>query len=206
MIALAGEPTRSVYLLLRGRAHSQRSSTEGREVVLEDLGPGAFFDLASVLDGMCNLATVSALSNVTAYAVPAAEFRRIVAEHPSLSLALLSHLSRQVRHLSDRAEGLALYDVRMRLARCLLAYTMRGSQSARSPRRTPPLCRDWPCPRYLTRGELAAQIGTVPDVVGRALRSFTREGLIRRERGQVVITDVAGLRREALGERHALVS
>jgi CRP-like cAMP-binding protein len=150
-----------------------------------------------VLDGGYNLATVTAVSDVRLYVVPAADFQRIVDEHPALSLALLSHLTRRVRHLSDAVEGLALYGVRTRLARCLLAYTNRVQESTRSPHGEAP-GRDWPCPRHLTQGELAAQIGTVRDVVGRTLRSFSREGLIRRERGQVVVTDLAGLRREAL--------
>jgi CRP-like cAMP-binding protein len=200
MIALAGEPTRSVYLLARGRVRSQRSSTEGREVVLHDLGPGECFDLASVLDGMHNLATMTAISDAKLYTVSATEFRRIVQDHQALSLALLSHLSRRVRHLSDTAEGLALYDVRIRLARCLLSYTAGPQENAHG------LRGGWACPNYLTQGELAAQIGTVRDVVGRTLRNFTREGLVRRERGRVVVTDLAGLRRLAMPEQQVLAS
>ena len=206
MIELAREPSRSVYLLARGRVRSQRCSTEGREVVLQDLGPGECFDLASVLDGMHNLATITAISDVKLYAMPATDFRGIVQDHQALSLALLSHLSRRVRHLSDTAEGLALYDVRIRLARCLLSYTAGLRKAAGTQENARSVRSDWPCPRYLTQGELAAQIGTVRDVVGRTLRSFSREGLIRRERGQVVVTDLAGLQRLAMPEQQALAS
>jgi DNA-binding MarR family transcriptional regulator len=51
---------------------------------------------------------------------------------------------------------------------------------------------------YTAQAELAVRIGTVRAVVGRTLRSFAQDGLIRRERGRVVITDREGLRREAL--------
>ena len=88
MIVLAGEPSQAVYFVARGRVHSQRSSMEGREYVLHDLGPGECFNLASVLDGGYNLATVTAVSDVVLYAISAAEFRRIVSQHPALSLAL----------------------------------------------------------------------------------------------------------------------
>ena len=206
MIVLSGEPTVAVHLLARGRVRSQRCSTEGREVVLHDLGPGDCFDLASVLDGGGNLTTVTAIPDAKLYAVPALDFRRIVNDHPVLSLSLLSHLSRRVRHLSDTAEGLALYDVRIRLARCLLACTGRANDDERMPDSARPPGNGWLCPRYLTQGELAAQIGTVRDVVGRTLRSFSQEGLIRRERGRVVITDLVGLRREALLQSMQLVS
>jgi CRP-like cAMP-binding protein len=201
MIVLAREPSPAVYLVAKGRVRSQRCSIEGREYVLHDLGPGECFNLASVLDGGYNLATVTAVSDVVLYSIPAAEFRRIVSEYPALSLALLSHLTRRVRHLSDAVEGLALYGVRTRLARCLLAYISHVQESSHPPR--DPSRRDWPCPSYLTQGELAAQIGTVRDVVGRTLRSFSQQGLIRREQGRVVVTDLAGLRREALRDQGA---
>jgi len=195
MIVLAGEPTRAVYLVARGRVRSQRSSTEGREVVLHDLGPGEGFNLTSALDGGHSLATVTAISKVLLYVIPAADFRRIANDHPAFLLAMLPHLARRVRHLSDAVEGLALHDVRIRLARCLLSHTQRAEENALSPH------SDWPCPSYLTQDEIAAQIGTVRDVVGRTLRRFTREGLVRRERGRVVVTDLAGLRREALRDQ-----
>jgi CRP/FNR family transcriptional regulator len=56
--------------------------------------------------------------------------------------------------------------------------------------------RDAPA-RHWTQEEIAAHIGTVRDVVGRTLRVFSRSGLIRRERGRLVITDRDGLEEEA---------
>ena len=184
VIVLAGEPSRAVYLLAEGEVRIQRSSPEGREYVLHTLGSGQCFNLSSALDGGYNLATVTALTDAVVYALPVQVFRQIVREHPELAMALLEHLSGRVRQLCDAVEDLALYTVRTRLARCLLS----------------PSDGDAPTARYWTQGELAAHIGTVRDVVGRTLRTFSREGLIRRERGRVVIVDPAGLRREALRE------
>ena len=96
--------------------------------------------------------------------------------------AVLGHLTDRVRCLSDAVEDLALHTVRTRLARCLLSQADSGPSSS----------------SRLTQSEIAAHIGTVRDVVGRTLRIFSREGLIRRERGQVVVTDLAGLQREAM--------
>ena len=61
VIVLAGEHSEAVYLVDRGRARSQRSSMEGREYVLHDIGAGECFNLVSVLDGGYNLTTVSAV-------------------------------------------------------------------------------------------------------------------------------------------------
>jgi CRP/FNR family transcriptional regulator len=198
VIILAGEPTRAVYLVLDGEVRIERSSIEGREYVLHSLGPGQCFNLASALDGGFNLATVRASTRTVAYALPVDVFRRIVGEHPDLSLSLLHHMASRVRGLCDTVEDLALHTVRTRLARCLLSNTTgrfhRDVRAARS---------QVPSSRYMTQGEMAAHIGTVRDVVGRTLRVFSKEGLIRRERGRVVITDLPGLRREALCDEAA---
>jgi CRP-like cAMP-binding protein len=181
LIVLAGEPSRAVYLIARGEVRIQRSSPEGREYVLHTLGPGQCFNLSSALDGGHNLTTALASTDTVAYAIPIDVFRQAVREHPELAMAVLEHLAGRVHRLCDAVEDLALYTVRTRLARCLLSAANGGA----------------PTIHYWTQSELAAHIGTVHDVVGRTLRSFARQGLIRRERSRVIITDLAGLRREA---------
>lgn len=55
--------------------------------------------------------------------------------------------------------------------------------------------------RWSTQTEMAARLGTVPDVLNRALRSLADEGLIQIERHQIQILDRKGLERKAmLGE------
>ncbi|MCX6016887.1 MAG: Crp/Fnr family transcriptional regulator [Chloroflexi bacterium] len=48
-------------------------------------------------------------------------------------------------------------------------------------------------PAPLTQAEIAAQLGTVREMVGRSLRAFEALGLIRIDRGAVHILDSAGL-------------
>lgn len=182
---LAGDPSRAVYLVAKGNVRVQRLSPEGREYVLHTLGPGQCFNLVSAMDGGLNLATISALTDTVTFIVPIDVFNQVARDHPEVTQALLKHLAGRVRLLSDAIEDLALHTVRTRLARCLLSDTSGN---------TPPA-------KHWTQGELAVHIGTVRDVVGRTLRTFSREGLIQRDRGRVVVTDLVGLRREALREQ-----
>ncbi|MCC6383358.1 MAG: winged helix-turn-helix domain-containing protein, partial [Dehalococcoidia bacterium] len=52
--------------------------------------------------------------------------------------------------------------------------------------------------RWSTQAEMAAHLGTVPDVLNRALRSLAEAGLIQVERQQITILDRAGLTAKAL--------
>jgi CRP-like cAMP-binding protein len=185
MIVLEGEPSRAVYLIVAGKVRIQRSSPEGREYVLHTLGPGQCFNLVSALDSGFNLATASAWTDTSVLVVPCDVFYQMVRDQPRIAQTLLQHLAGRVRLLSNAAEDLAFYPVRTRLARCLLSGTN----------------GDTPPAKHWTQDELAAHIGTVRDVVGRTLRTFSREGLIRHEQGRVMVTDAVGLRREALCEQ-----
>ena len=181
VITLEGEPCRAVYFVAHGLVRAHRLSLEGREQVLAYLGRGESFNLAPVLDGKPNLATVDAVTEATLYTISCQRFHQIVRDHHEVALAVLEHLAAHVRHLSDMVEGLALHTVRTRLARFLLAQA-EGRQAH----------------KLWTQEEIAAHIGTVRDVVGRTLRAFADDGLIRRERGRLVVIDQAGLEREAM--------
>ena len=52
--------------------------------------------------------------------------------------------------------------------------------------------------RWSTQAEMAARLGTVPDVLNRALRSLADEGLIQIQRQQIRILDREGLERKAM--------
>jgi CRP/FNR family transcriptional regulator len=180
-IALAGEPCDLMHIVVEGIIRVRRLSLEGREYVLEYVRPGQAFNLAAALDSGTNLASGEAMTQTTTYAIPCDRFRRFVHDHPSVAAVALAHLSSQVRHLSDTVEDLALHTVRARLARFLLSTGQENAVPA----------------RHWTQEEIAAHIGTVRDVVGRTLRLFSQEGLIRRQRGRLVITDRDGLEQVA---------
>ena len=146
--------------------------------------------------GVGGLNVVLLLTTAVAFAVAAlwAALRDEPAERPGLYALLMGlaqsgvmadldrsrMLAREARQLAETARGLALDPVRKRLAAFLL-------QSAEH---SPPYQR-W------TQDLIAAHIGSVRDVVGRVLRDMVREGILSRERGQLVILDRGRLEKEA---------
>ena len=47
---------------------------------------------------------------------------------------------------------------------------------------------------------MAKRLGTVRDVLGRTLRKFADEGLVRFERERIILLDRQGLEKAAVGE------
>ncbi len=182
-IALEGDACHAVYLIAEGWVRVRQFSAEGREHVLAHLGPGACLNLVPAMDGGPIMADADALSPVTMYALPCDRLHALMAADAGLARAVAEALAAEVRRLSTMARDLALHPVRARLARFLLTHAESRTTQ-----------------RYWTQDEIAAVIGTVRDVVGRTLRAFAVEGLVRRERGRLVVADRRALEREANGE------
>jgi CRP/FNR family transcriptional regulator len=183
MIVFEGDPCQGVNVIAEGRVWVRRFSPHGREYVFDQLGPGEFFNLVPALDGGASLATVNALTDTRIYVFDCDSFRQLMHRYPRIATVVMGRLAVRVRRLSDTVESLALYPVRSRLARFLLCNVAGGDNSAQ-----------W------TQERVASHIGTVRDVVGRTLRALAQDGLIRRERGRLVVTDLDGLREEAMRE------
>jgi CRP-like cAMP-binding protein len=82
----------------------------------------------------------------------------------------------------DYIEDLTLRSVEARLARTLLKNAERDGGRLVIPRRS-----------WTTFQEMAVRLGTVRDVLGRALHALEQEGLLRVEKHAIVILDLPGL-------------
>jgi len=181
MIFLAGEPCQTVYFIAEGSVRVYRLSSEGRKQVLALLNPGqAFNTVPPFLPEAISPSSAEAATAVTLYAVTRGDFLRLMRSCPDLAMIILQDFATRLAHLTDLVEDLALHTVRGRLARFLLDQATGNA-----------VVRRW------TQDEVAEQLGTVRDVIGRSLRAFADAGLIRVERGRIVLLDRADLEEEA---------
>jgi len=172
-------PVAGLFLIETGSVKISRFSKEGREYILHLLKRGDTFNDVAALDGGPNPATATAFVDVMTWRITRPDLRRVVDAHPVLAWALIESLARRARHLVDVVQDLSMRDVKGRLARLLLEQAQAGT--AHEP------------PRMLTQEEMASQLGTVREVVGRALRSLTAQGIIKFDRHRIVILDQARL-------------
>jgi CRP/FNR family transcriptional regulator len=177
-ILLEGEDPPGLFFVLRGRVRLSRTAPDGREQVLAMAGPGDHFNPVPLFDGAPNPATARAMSPVTCLLLPREDLLALIRSHPDLALATLSAMAGQLRELVSLVEDLAFRSVRARLARQLLAEAAGGAAE-------------------LTHQELAERTATVREIAGRALRRLAEEGLVRLERGRVIVLDQPGLARVA---------
>lgn len=178
VVCLMGERVEALSIVEQGWLKAVKSVASGREQTITTFGPGATLNDVAVLAGVPAQATVIALEPTTLWRIPGSQLLVLVEQHPSLARALIGNLASRVIYLAGLVEDLALRPVEARLARLILTQAHDGKIERRS---------------WATQAELAAQVGTVPDVLNRALRALADAGLIAVGRRSIRILDRPGL-------------
>lgn len=179
VILIEGEPCAGLYVVESGWLKAVKIGLDGREQVLQTLRDGEAFNALSVFTDAPNQATVSALEDSVVWLIQREVLLNLMDQHPALTRQVVTDLAGRVMHLIRMVEDLSLRSVEARLARLLLEQAEGGSVQRR---------------RWATQAEMASRLGTVPDVVNRALRKLSEDGMIHVERHQIQILDKEGLR------------
>jgi CRP/FNR family transcriptional regulator len=183
VVFLEGERCVGLYVVQEGWLKAVKISMTGRQQVIRFVGPGEAFNEIGVFAGGLNQATVEALEPAKVWILQRDPLLRLMDEHPPLAHMITQNLAQRVLHLMSLVEDLSLRTVVARLARVFLEHSTDDVMNRR---------------RWSTQAEMAARLGTVPDVLNRALRSLAEEGLIQIERHQILILDRHGLETKAM--------
>ena len=183
VVFLEEEPAQGLYYLHHGWLKIVKFSADGREQILQFLGPGEIFNYLGVFAATANPATAITLEAAGVWLLPRSDVRRVLTASPDALLLVVEGMAQRIATLVQMVADLSLHSVEARLARRLLE----NAEGAVVYRR-----------RWSTQAEMAAHLGTVPDVLNRALRSLAEAGLIQVERQQITILDREGLAGKAL--------
>ncbi len=185
VIFLEGEHATAIYYLEFGWMKVIRSSLDGREQILRFLGPGEAFNELSVFANKVNPATAIALEAAGAWLIPRAAVRQLLTSHPEVAVHVIESIADRVISLVSLVADLSLHSVEARAARMLLDECEDGVLTRK---------------RWATQTELAARLGTVPDVLSRALRGMVEVGAIEMNRNEFRILDRQALEAMAMVE------
>ncbi|MGD9740751.1 MAG: Crp/Fnr family transcriptional regulator [Bauldia sp.] len=177
----AGDDGESLMGVLSGSVRISRPTADGEDIILADFGPGEVFGEIAVLDGRGRSADATATLNTELFILERRDLLGFLRERPELYVNLLSLLCAKIRIADERTSDLVFLDLRGRLAKALLARTADGGTNRTS----------------LTQSDLARVIGGTRSNVNRQLKAWERDGLIRQDKGWIVVVDRMGLGAEA---------
>jgi CRP/FNR family transcriptional regulator len=182
-----GEPCSGMHVIESGSIRIFKSSSGGREQVLSIDGPGGSIAELPVFDGGNYPASAQAIVPTTTVFLSKQDFQNLCRQHPDVALKILRVVGGRLRRLVGIIEELSFTTVRHRLA----ALLIRLGKSARKTDGSP-ITFALPA----NNNELAAQIGTVRELVSRNLSRLQSEGLILVDGRVVTVPDLKKLEAE----------
>lgn len=188
-IFLEGEPVDAVYFIESGSVKAFTVDAEGKEHILNVLGPGTFFPHVGFLDGSPAPGTAQALEDTTVWVMERAAFYQLLTRQPELAVRMVAMLGAHIRRLHAQLRELGTQAVPARLTQVLLRLCRQHGEPV--PREGAP--RAVRIPLHLSHQDLASMAATTRETVSRLLSAFRRAGLIRVEEGQIVVNDPAKL-------------
>lgn len=181
ILFLEGMPCLGLYIILTGKVRIFKTSPSGREQVLTVERPGGTIAELPVFDGGVYPASAAAVEESETVFISRDGLRSVCLEHPEVSLKLLQVAGARLRRLVGIIEELSFTTVRHRL----VAYLLRQSETSGSS-----FTLD------TSHQELAAQLGTVRELVSRNLARLQAQGLVELKGREVQILDKPGLEAE----------
>ena len=179
-----GDACAGLFVIESGNVRLFKSSAAGREQVLAIDGPGSSIAELPVFDGGNYPASAAAVNEVTALFVSRQDFHSMCLVHPQVALKVLRIVGKRLRTLVGIIEELSFTTVRSRLISLLLKFARHTGNKSGAVTITLPASNQ----------ELAAQIGTVRELVSRNMSRLQAEGLIKIDGREVTIPSLQALR------------
>ncbi|RJF86471.1 Crp/Fnr family transcriptional regulator [Oleomonas cavernae] len=186
-IVMQGDSSTHVYFIAEGRVRANFLSSDGKEVSFSDFGPGDIIGEFAAIDHAPRASNVVALTHVEAGRMDAANFQKLIRDHPGIAWRLMELLVAKARALSERVAEFSVLAARHRLQHEIIRMAGKGKpQSGRI------VISDFP-----THQELANRISSHREAVTRELGLLAADNIIVIKRGAIEILDIERLQQIA---------
>ena len=182
-----GDRCSGLFLVASGKIRIFKLSPSGREQVLAVEGPGSSFAELPVFDGGNYPASASALEDAEVLFISRRDFQNLCREHPEVALKVIAVVGSRLRRLVGIIEDLSFTTVRHRLIALILRLTQASGTASKEGIRVE---------LTKTHQDLAAELGTVRELVSRNLSRLQAEGFLEVDGRRIIVKDLAGLKRE----------
>jgi CRP/FNR family transcriptional regulator len=160
-----GDEGRGFFVVKFGRVKVFKLSTDGKEQILHFFGDGEHFAEVPAFDGQCFPASAAAIEKSELLFFPRTAFLALLEQHPTLAIAMLAVSARHLRRMAQIIENLSFKEVPGRLAVYLLYLSDRNGKGEE-------------VELDMTKTQLAAFLGTIPETLSRVFAKLSQDGLI----------------------------
>jgi CRP-like cAMP-binding protein len=169
-----GDAGDGLYGILAGRVTFTVDSADGKELILNVLGPGEFFGEIAMLDGKGRTATAVARDACHLLFIARSAFMAFFAQRPAAMVRIVEILCARLRRSTDYIVDAAFLDLSRRLAKQLVNLAHGDGSSQETPLR-------------ISHSELAGMLGVSRERVSMQLAAWSDRGILDQGRGHLVV-------------------
>jgi CRP-like cAMP-binding protein len=181
-VVTKNDTSSTMFVLVAGRVKVSVASPEGKELALSYLEAPSYFGEMGVVDASPRSADVIAITDIEVLTIEAKDLATVFRIQPELAIALVTTLSRRLRELIARLEGMAFHDATHRVMRVMLNVATASYES-----------RGVPVIEGLTHYEIATLAGTSRETASRVISNLCRDG-VAATKGRKIVVDLFALR------------
>src|SRR5271167_4273074 len=111
-----GDASDTCYIVREGSARATHEHGDGRTITLATFGPGDIFGELAMFEDELRSATVEAIDPTTVVAVLGPDMRRLMTDHPEISMRLVVALAGRLRETNERLTRQSFQTVQSRVA------------------------------------------------------------------------------------------
>jgi len=184
-----GDKGSQVYALVSGRVNVVSRSTEGKVAIVRIIAPGEVFGEIALLTDMERTATVVAGERAEMLSLDRREFLPFLEQHPKVAIKLVRTLAEWLAMSTEDLEDQWFRSLPCRLAKKVLALANAyGKQISGGIK----------IDLKMSQQDLGNLVGGTRESVNKQLRAWQENGLIRVERGHIIVLDRAKLESAAV--------
>ena len=180
-----GRPGEGFHYIRSGKVKIVKVSADGKEHILNILGPGEVFAEVLLFNDAPYPAGAVAVEDSVVGVIRNRELEALLVAYPKIAVHIIRVMSKKLQYIQSRVKLLALADSQAKIAQALDHLVDRYG------RRTQ---RGWEVALEINRQDLANMAGTTRETVSRVFRTLKDEGVIEDEERRLVVLDRERLR------------
>lgn len=180
-----GDVGEGLHFIRSGKVKIVKMSTDGREHILNILGPGEVFAEVLLFNEAPYPATAVAMEDSVVGVIRNQELEALLLEHPRVAVHIIQVMSKKLLYIQSRVKSFAFSDSQAKIAQTLNYLLGRYGKSAK---------QGTEVTLEINRQDLANMAGTTRETVSRVFRTLKDDGVIYDEERQIVVRDLDRLR------------
>ncbi len=180
------DDTYDLCFIVEGRVRVVNHSVSGREISFDEIEAGQYLGELSAIDGEPRSAAVIALGDTLVAFLSPKRFEELVLSTPKIATAVMRRMATMLRRSTERIMDLSTVGANNRVHAELLRLAKPDTRGKPNAGLVSPIP---------VHSDIAARVSTTRETVARVLSDLSRDGLVERSEGALIIRDLGKLRR-----------